>query len=97
MSEIELRKLKRLELLELLLEQRRRCDRLEWELAQARKEIRDQQIRLENAGSLAEASAMMTNVLSEVQKATDIYRENLGVEKDESGRILTRSMLRARD
>ena len=97
MNEIELRKLKRLELLELLLEQRRRCDRLEWELAQARKEIRDQQIRLENAGSLAEASAMMTNVLSEVQKATDIYRENLGVEKDESSRVLTRSMLRARD
>ncbi len=96
MSEIELRKLKRLELLELLLEQRRRCDRLEWELAQARKEIRDQQIKLENAGSLAEASAMMTNVLSEVQKATDIYRENLGVEKDESSRVLTRSMLRAR-
>ena len=96
MSETELRKLKRLELLELLLEQRRRCDRLEWELAQARKEIRDQQIKLENAGSLAEASAMMTNVLSEVQKATDIYRENLGVEKDESSRVLTRSMLRAR-
>ena len=96
MNEIELRKLKRVELLELLLEQRRRCDRLEWELAQARKEIRDQQIKLENAGSLAEASAMMTNVLSEVQKATDIYRENLGVEKDESSRVLTRSMLRAR-
>ena len=94
MNEIELRKLKRLELLELLLEQRRRCDRLEWELAQARKEIRDQQIKLENAGSLAEASAMMTNVLSEVQKATDIYRENLGVEKDESSRVLTRSRLR---
>ena len=96
MNEIELRKLKRVELLELLLEQRRRCDRLEWELAQARKEIRDQQIRLENAGSLAEASAMMTNVLSEVQKATDIYRENLGGDKDESSRVLTRSMLRAR-
>ena len=94
MNEIELRKLKRVELLELLLEQRRRCDRLEWELAQARKEIRDQQIKLENAGSLAEASAMMTSVLSEVQKATDIYRENLGVEKDESSRVLTRSRLR---
>lgn len=91
MNESELLKLKRAELLELLVEQYRRCDKLEWELAQAKKELRDCRIRLENAGSSAEASVMAANVPNK-GRAAELDMENPDTGEDEWSRVLTRTI-----
>ena len=77
MTDKELRKLNRKELLEILVEQQREIDRLKSELEQAEKELQERRIIIENAGSLAEASIAMTNLLEEAQKAADIYLHNI--------------------
>ena len=77
MTDKELRKLNRKELLEILVSQQQEIDRLRGELNQAQKELADRRIIVENAGSLAEASIAMTNLFEEAQKAADIYLQNI--------------------
>ena len=71
------RKLKRIELYEIMLAQSKEIDRLRDELAKANEKLENQEIRLANAGSIAEASLALTKVFEEAQKAADIYLENV--------------------
>lgn len=76
MTDKELRKLKREDLLELLLQQSREIERLQQELEQAREQAQQSgEICLapENAGNLAEAALQVSNVFQEAQKAADAY------------------------
>lgn len=77
MTDKELHKLNRKELLEILLKQQQEIDHLKNELEQAEKKLQERKIIIENAGSLAEASIAMTNLLEEAQKAADIYLHNI--------------------
>ncbi len=77
MTDKELRKLNRKELLEILVSQQKEIDRLRSELQQAKEELQDRRIAIEKAGSLAEASIAMTNLFEEAQKAADIYLHNI--------------------
>lgn len=77
MTDKELHKLKRSELLEMLLEQSRVIDRLKEQLEAAEKKLQAREILLDEAGSIAEASIMITDVFSEAQKAADCYLENV--------------------
>lgn len=72
-----LKKLKRSELLEIMLAQGEEIDRLRAELARKDAELRDRRITLEESGSLAEASLRLTAVFEEAQKAADLYLENV--------------------
>ena len=77
MDEKTLRKLKRSELLELLIEQRKKNDMLEKELSEAKAELEDRRIRIADSGNIAEASLALTKVFEEAQKAADLYLENV--------------------
>ncbi len=77
MTDKELRKLNRKELLEILVSQQKEIDRLRSELQQAKEELQDRRIAIEKAGSLAEASIAMTNLFEEAQKVADIYLQNI--------------------
>ena len=77
MTEKELQKLNRAELLELFLEQCRRNETLEKELAEVKAQPAEKNLKIEKAGSLAEASLALTNVFEEAQKAADLYLENV--------------------
>lgn len=77
MTEKELQKLNRAELLELFLEQCRRNEALEKELAEVKAQLEEKNLKIEQAGSLAEASLALTNVFEEAQKAADLYLENI--------------------
>ena len=77
MTDKALRKLNRAQLLELLLEQSREIDRLQGELDQAQKDLEDRRITLDNCGSIAEASIVVSRVFEEAQKAADQYLENV--------------------
>lgn len=77
MKEKKLRKLKRIELYEIMLAQADEIDRLKTELAQAEAELADKRIKIAEAGSLAQASLQLTKVFEEAQKTADLYLTNI--------------------
>ena len=77
MTEKELLKLNKSEMLEIMLSQSREIDSLREQLAEAEARLEDRRITIEKAGSLAEASLKLTKVFEEAQKAADLYLENV--------------------
>lgn len=77
MTDRELQKLKRVELLQLLVEQSRELDALRQELAQARRELEARELRLQEAGSIAAASMQLNGVFEAAQRAADQYLESI--------------------
>lgn len=77
MTEHELRKLSRLDLLELLLKQMEENEQLRAELEEARKQLESREILIENAGSIAQASLQLSRVFEAAQMAADVYLENV--------------------
>ena len=76
MTDKRLQKLKKADLLQLMLEQSREIDRLREELEKTKAELADKQIRIANSGSIAEASLAVTKIFEEAQRAADLYLEN---------------------
>ena len=77
MTDRELKKLSRADLVELLLELTRENDRLRTELGQAKQQLESREISLEQAGSLADAALQLNNVFSSAQAACEQYSENI--------------------
>ena len=77
MTDKQLHKLSRRELLELLLEQRQELDRLQQELDETRAKLESRELKVEKIGSLAKASLEVTAVFEEAQKAANLYVENV--------------------
>ena len=82
MNEKDFRKLKRLELYEIMLAQAEEIDDLRAQLAAAKKELENKRIDIQQSGSIAEASLKLTKVFEEAQKAADLYLFNI---KKETG------------
>ena len=77
MTEKELLKLKRSEMLEIMLAQSREIDKRREELEEAKAKVEDRELRLKDCGNIAEASLRLTNIFTEAQKAVDLYVENI--------------------
>ena len=77
MEEKELRKLNRVQLLELMYEQQTRIEELEKENESLKAELDDRNIILGKVGSIAEASLALTKVFDEAQKSADIYLDSI--------------------
>ena len=77
MTEKELLKLKKSELLEIMLAQSREIDSLRAQLEEAKAELVNKRINIEESGSIAEASLKLTRIFEEAQKAADLYLENV--------------------
>lgn len=77
MTDRELRKLSRADLLELLLEQLKENEQLRGELEAAQKQLADRKILVEKAGSIAEASLQLNGVFQAAQAACAQYIENI--------------------
>ena len=77
MTDKQLRRLKKEDLLSLLLTQSKEIERLRKELAITRKKLEDKQILIAKTGSLAEASLAVSRVFEDAQKAADLYLENV--------------------
>lgn len=84
MTDKELRKLNRKELLEILLEQQKKIDALEAELKEKNEELESRRVKISNAGSIAEAAVSMTNLFEEAEKAVEIYLANIQENTKES-------------
>ena len=77
MTDRELRKLNRRELLELLIEQERELEHLQEMLREAEERAQSREIRISEAGSIAEAALMLNGVFEAAQAAADQYLDNI--------------------
>lgn len=77
MTEKELKKLNRKQLLELLLMQTDRADKLEEKLARLEQRLRDRAIVESEAGSIAEAALRLNGVFEAADAAAAQYLENI--------------------
>lgn len=77
MTEKELRRLSRMDLLEMLLEQSKEVERLQKELETVKKQLEDRRIMEQEAGSIAEAALRLNKVFEAAQQAADQYLENI--------------------
>ncbi len=84
MTDKELRKLKRIEILELLLEQSKENERLRAEIAAVNKKLEDKEIAIKESGSIAEAALKLNGIFEAAQKAADQYLENLKLQNENS-------------
>ena len=73
MTEKELKKLNRYQLLELLIIQTERADKLQTALEEAEQRLNDREINISALGSIAEASLQLTGVFEAAQEAADVY------------------------
>ena len=71
MTDRELKKLSRAELLELLLEEGQENERLRAQLEKANQAINDKKIAIDNAGSIAEAALSLSGVFDAAQQKAD--------------------------
>lgn len=75
MTEKDLKKLNRYQLLEMLIMQTERADRLQSRLEEAAEKLSDTEIRMSALGSIAEASLQLSGVFAAAQAAADRYLE----------------------
>lgn len=77
MTEKELRKLNRVELLELLLQMSRENEELQTRLKQTEAALAERQLKVGQAGSIAEAALQLSGIFETAQKAADQYLANV--------------------
>ncbi len=73
MTEKDLKKLNRYQLLELLIIQTERANKLQTKLESAEKQLTQQELQISSLGSIAEASLQLKGVFQAAQDAADMY------------------------
>ena len=87
MTERELRRLSRADLLELLLAQRRENEQLRCILDQTQAQLVDRTIKIENAGSIAEASLQLNGIFTATQDSCQQYLDNIRMMNDRQTQV----------
>ena len=87
MTQKELRKLSRAELLEMLIEQSEELQSVKERLAAAEAALANREIEIDTAGSIAEASLRLNGVFEAAQAACEQYIENIHLLNDRSQMI----------
>ncbi|MBO5384135.1 MAG: hypothetical protein J6A30_07535 [Ruminococcus sp.] len=83
----DLKRLKRSELLELMLQQQKEVEELKEENIRLNKKLAEKKIRISESGNLADVAVKITKILEETQKVADIYLEGIRFRDEESTRI----------
>lgn len=73
MTEKDLKKMNRYQLLELLILQTERAGKLQVRLEEAEKQLKDFELQIDSLGSIAEASLQLQGVFQAAQAAADMY------------------------
>lgn len=108
MTEKELKKLNRLELLEMLIAQGKKVERLEQELAAAKHELGQREIVVSNSGTLAEAALKLNRIFEDADNAAEQYLESIRAKQanadsiimlaqQEAGKIIKSAEMRAKE
>lgn len=84
MNEKEFRHLSRRELVDIIYELEKKIDEKNAEIEDLRKQLEDRRIRINKAGSIAEASLALNKVFEDAQKAADQYVDEIRQIKEET-------------
>ena len=95
MTNKELKRLSRADLLELLLAQTKETEQLKKKLLAAEEELENRRFRMSNAGSLAEAMIEVNQVMAAAQAAADQYLENIAAMEAETRQKCEKLLLAA--
>ena len=85
MTDKELKKLKRIELLEMLIEQSKENEELKRQLKEAEEKLESRDIMIKQSGSIAEAALKLNGVFEAAEKAVEQYLENVKRMNDSRG------------
>ena len=77
MTDRQLRKARRIDLLKLLLEQKKENETLRQQLAQIQEQLRQRQIAIDQSGTLAEAALKLSGIFDAAESACQYYTENI--------------------
>ena len=77
MTDKEVRRLKRKSLIEILMNQAQENERLIDENVELKRKLKDKEIRMDNAGTIAEAAFAMNEVFESAQAAAQQYLDNV--------------------
>ena len=77
MAERELRRMNRMELIEIIYALKQHEEELEQQNANLRRQLADRTLRLEQVGSIAEAALSLNRVFEAAQAAADQYLESV--------------------
>ena len=77
MADLQLRKLRREELLRMLLEMEQENEQLAAENRELKKQLAQREIAIAESGSLADAALRLSGVFEAAQEAADLYLENV--------------------
>lgn len=87
MTELDLKKLNRAELLEMLVAESKENERLRAQNENLQRQLNDRSIAVDEAGSIAEASLRLNGVFEAAQAAAEQYLENLRVQDENCQKI----------
>ena len=82
----DLLKLKKKDLLEIMLRQSEEIDELRAQVADLQAKLDDRDFQFNRIGSIAEASLAVTNIFQEAEKAAKLYLENIRSKVNEQNR-----------
>ena len=85
-TQADLLKLKKKDLLEIMLRQSEEIDELRAQVADLQAKLDDRDFQFNRVGSIAEASLAVTNIFQEAEKAAKLYLENIRSKVNEQGR-----------
>ena len=85
MTDNRLKKMSRIELLELLVEQMEENERLKKEIDKLKGELEDKRLIIENSGSIAEAALRLNKVFEAADEAARQYLEGVKATKGQEG------------
>lgn len=88
MTEKELKKLNRVELLELLIEQTERNEELERKLAEKEQELQHQALNVKEVGTLAEACLKINDIFEAADNAAKQYLANIKLYEEKKKEML---------
>ena len=97
MTEKDVQKLKRVELLEILVEQGKEIESLKAELEEANKKLADRKIRIDKAGSIAEAVCQINGVFEAAEAAAYQYVESVRYMTENQEEICMRMELETKE
>ena len=84
MLDKELKKLSRRELVDIIYQMKKNEEQLLEQIAALEENLHDKRIRIEEAGSIAEAAAEITNVFSVAQTTADLYLQEIACMKEKT-------------
>lgn len=96
MTPKDLRKLSRLDLLDLLIEMSEELQTVKDKLAQAEEMLRDRKIAIDKAGSIAEASLQVNDVYVAAEAACQQYMENIRLLSERQERLCAQRELESK-